>query len=226
MIQAQPGPVIPQRYLDAIGNRDPIESAAKASKRFRHLIEGLSVKELEWHPAPGKWSIKQILAHMADGEVMIGSRLRLVAAMDRPTIVGYDQDAFVANLCVDDLTAEQWLEAFRSMRALNVALLSRLPKDSFNRIGVHTERGEESLSQMVFMYAGHDIIHEQQIAAQVLAYKADRKARHAAEALARHAEAEAAAKAKQDKKHSKKQAKAEKPKKAKAKETKAKASKP
>lgn len=208
MIQQQPGPVIPQRYLDAIGKRDPIESAAKAPKRLRHLVEGLSEKELEWRPAEGKWSIKQILAHLADGEVMIGSRLRLVAAMDRPTIVGYDQDAFVANLCVDDLSAEQWLDAFRSMRALNIALLTRLPKEAFARVGLHTERGEESLSQMVFMYAGHDLIHERQIAAQLQAYKADRKARHAAQEAARAARAEAEAKAKEEKKRSKKLAKA------------------
>jgi uncharacterized damage-inducible protein DinB len=208
MNQLQPGPVIPQRYLDAIGKRDPIESAAKAPKRFRHLVDGLSEKELEWRPAEGKWSIKQILAHMADGEVMIGSRLRLVAAMDRPTIVGYDQDAFVANLCVDDLSAEQWLDAFRSMRALNISLLTRLPKEAFARIGLHTERGEESLSQMVFLYAGHDLIHERQIAAQLQDYKADRKARHAAQEAARAARAEAEAKAKEDKKRSKKRAKA------------------
>ena len=210
MIQMQAGPVIPQRYLDAIGKRDPIESSAKAPKRFRHLIDGLSEKELEWQPASGKWSIKQILAHMADGEVMVGSRLRMVAAMDRPTIVGYDQDAFVANLCVQELSAAELLDAFRSMRALNVALLSRLPKQAFERIGLHTERGEESLGQMVFMYAGHDLIHERQIADQLLAYKAYRKARHAAEAAARVAELEQRNKAKVDKKLAKKSVKSKK----------------
>jgi hypothetical protein len=182
MIQKQPGPVIPQRYLDAIGKSDPIESAAKSPKRLRRLIEGVSTKESEWQPAPGKWSIQQILAHLADGEVMIGSRLRLVAAMDRPTIVGYDQDAFVGNLNVDALSAEDWLRAFKSMRALNIALLSRLPQEAFGRIGLHTERGEESLAQMVFMYAGHDLIHEKQIAEQRLAYKQARKARRKAQA--------------------------------------------
>ncbi|MEO6710663.1 MAG: DinB family protein, partial [Planctomycetota bacterium] len=114
MIQIPPGPVVPQRYLDAVGGRDPIEMSSKAPKRLRHLIEGLSTKELEWQPAPGKWSIKQILAHLADGEVVSGARMRFVAAMDRPTITGYDQDAFVANLGVDALTAEEWLDAFRT----------------------------------------------------------------------------------------------------------------
>ncbi len=206
MIQTQPGPVVPQRYLDAIQGRDPIEMSSKAPKRLKHLIDGLSSKELEWRSAPQKWSIKQILAHLADGEVMIGSRLRLVAAMDRPTIVGYDQDAFVANLGVDQLSAEEWLDAFRSMRALNVALLSRISKGAFERIGVHTERGDESLGHMIFLYAGHDIIHERQIASMLLEYKADRKTRRSAAAAALAAEE----RAKSERKASKKKGKAKK----------------
>lgn len=206
MLQTQPGPVVPQRYLDAIAGRDPIEVSSKAPKRIKHLIDGLSSKELDWRPAPGKWSIKQVLAHLADGEVMVGSRLRMVAAMDRPTIVGYDQDAFVANLGVDQLTAEQWLDAFRSMRDLNIALLSRVSKDAFTRIGVHTERGDESLGHMVFLYAGHDLIHEQQIASLILQHKSDRKARRKAAAAA----VASKERAKADKKTSKKHAKAKK----------------
>ena len=201
MIQITPGPVVPQRYLEAVGGRDPLELSSKAHKRLRHLIDGLSTKELEWCPGEGKWSIKQVLAHLADGEVINGSRLRFVAAMDRPTIVGYDQDAFIANLCVDKLSAEEWLDAFRSMRALNLSLLSRLPKESFSRIGMHTERGEESLGHMVFLYAGHDLVHERQIAAILLAYKADRKARHAAERERRDAKELAKAEKKAAKKH-------------------------
>ncbi|HTF86891.1 MAG TPA: DinB family protein [Planctomycetota bacterium] len=203
MIQIQPGPVVPQRYIEAVGGRDPIEMSSKAPKRLRHLIEGLSTKELEWQPAPGKWSIKQILAHLADGEVVSGARMRFVAAMDRPTITGYDQDAFVANLGVDSLSAEEWLDAFRTMRALNIALLSRLPKQAFAKVGMHTERGEESLGHMVFIYAGHDLIHERQIADLLLAYKADRKARHAAEQRQRDSKEIAKAELKASKKQAK-----------------------
>jgi uncharacterized damage-inducible protein DinB len=203
MIQTQPGPVVLQRYLDAVAGRDPLELSSKAPKRLRHLIEGLSNKELEWRPGPGKWSIKQILAHLADGEVINGSRLRFVAGMDRPTIIGYDQDAFAANLCVDKLSAEEWLDAFRAMRALNISLLSRLPKEAFARIGVHSERGEESLGHMVFLYAGHDLVHERQIASLLLAYKADRKERHAAEQRERDAKELAKAQKKAAKKRSK-----------------------
>ena len=203
MSQIQPGPVVPQRYLDAVAGRDPIELQSKAPKRLRHLIEGLSTKEMEWRAAPGKWSIKQVLAHLADGEVVNGARLRYVASMDRPTIVGYDQDAFVANLCVDQLSAEEHLDAFHTMRALNVALLTRLPKESFARVGMHSERGEESLGHMVFLYAGHDVVHERQIASILRAYEADRKQRRAAEHARRDAKELAKAEKKAEKKREK-----------------------
>jgi hypothetical protein len=203
MIQIQPGPVVPQRYLDAVAGRDPLELSSKAHKRLRHLIQGLSTKELEWQPAPGKWSIRQVLAHLADGEVVNGARLRFVAAMDRPPLTGYDQDAFVANLCVDALSAEEWLDAFRNMRALNLALLSRLPKEAFAKVGVHSERGEESLGHMVFLYAGHDIVHERQIAELVQAYASERKSRHAAERAQRDADELAKARKKAEKKRAK-----------------------
>ena len=163
MARVYPQPAIPERYALALGGSDPIESQRKAPKRMRKLVKGLSRKQLARRPIEGKWSIKEVLAHLADGEVVLGARVRFIAAMDRPQIVGYDQDAFVRNLRYDELDAEQLLDAFAAMRALNVALLERLPDEAFARSGVHSERGEESLSTMVHMYAGHDRIHEQQI---------------------------------------------------------------
>lgn len=164
MARVYPQPAIPERYALALGVCDPIESQRKAPKRMRKLVKGLSNKQLARRPLEGKWSIKEVLAHLADGEVVLGARVRFIAAMDRPQIVGYDQDAFVRNLRYDELDAEQLLDAFAAMRALNVALLERLPDEAFARAGLHSERGEESLSTMVHMYAGHDRIHEQQIA--------------------------------------------------------------
>jgi predicted DNA-binding protein (MmcQ/YjbR family) len=163
MTITQPGQVIPERYRKALGASEPVAAMKKAHKRLRRILDGLSEKKLAKRPAPDKWSIKEVLAHLADGEVMIGSRLRLVAAMDRPTIVGYDQDAFVARLGVDRASAAELLEAFASMRALNVGLVERVPKSAWPRVGLHSERGEESFETMVRMYAGHDIVHEEQI---------------------------------------------------------------
>lgn len=152
-----------ERYLTALEGRDPLESMRKAPKRLRKLLKGLSRKQLTRRPAEGKWSIKEVLAHLADGEVVLGARIRMVAAMDRPVIIGYDQDALVERLAYEKVDVEELLANFAAVRAINVALLERLPDDVFAQVGLHNERGEESLATMVFMYAGHDRLHEQQI---------------------------------------------------------------
>ena len=158
-------PCADDRYARALGGDDPLESQRKAPKRIAKLLKGLSEKQLARRPAPDKWSIKEVVAHLADGEIVLGSRLRFVAAQDRPLLPGYDQDRFVAGLGIERVSTEDLLEAFVAARALNVGLLRRLPKEAFQRVGLHAERGEESIATMVAMYAGHDRIHEQQIAA-------------------------------------------------------------
>ena len=99
---------------------------------------------------------------LATGTV-IGSRYRLVAAHDRPAIAAYDQDLFVERLGADAASAEELVADFEMARAVNLGLLVRLPDEAFARVGIHSERGEESLGTMVAMYAGHDRVHLDQI---------------------------------------------------------------
>lgn len=176
MARRYPQTNVPERYLQALGTRDPIDSLRKAPKRVRKLVKGLSEKQLARRPEPDKWSIKEVLAHLADGELVLGARMRFVAAMERPTIVGYDQDLFVANLAYERVETEELWETFAQLRAINVALLERLPEAALARVGVHTERGEESLASMIFMYAGHDRIHEAQLGRLAGELRAGRKA--------------------------------------------------
>jgi hypothetical protein len=157
--------VVPARYIQALGVADPIESQRKAPKRLKKLIKGLSEKQLSRRPAPDKWSIKEVIAHLADGEVIMGSRIRFVAAQDCPPLPSYDQDLFVQNLGVDQVKTKELLEAFAMARKLNMQLIARLPESALDRVGLHAERGEESIRTMLTMYAGHDVIHEEQIAA-------------------------------------------------------------
>lgn len=163
MATGKPGPVVPERYQAALGADDPFEVMAETPALLRKRIAGLTERQLATKPAPGKWSIKEIVAHLLDGEVMIGSRYRLVAAHDRPPLMGYDQDAFVERLGVDHAKTEELLADFFMARAVNLGLLSRLPEEALDRIGVHSERGEESIRSMVAMYAGHDRIHLEQV---------------------------------------------------------------
>ena len=157
------GPVIPERYRAALGDDDPFFAMAEAPVRLRRLVKGLTEAQLSKAPAPGKWSIKQIVAHLADGEVVLGSRYRFAAAHDRPPIAGYDQDLFVEKLGVENATTEELLADFELARAVNLGLLQRLPEGAFQRVGIHAERGEESIGTMVRMYAGHDRVHLDQV---------------------------------------------------------------
>ena len=163
MSTTKPGPVIPAHYAEALGDQDPIIVMATTPDRLRKLLRGLDESQLAKRPLPGKWSVKEIVAHLADGEVILGSRYRFVAAQEKPALVGYDQDAFVAMLGVENTTAADLLDDFALARAVNLGLLDRLPTGSLERVGVHSERGEESILAMLHMYAGHDIHHLRQI---------------------------------------------------------------
>jgi hypothetical protein len=168
-----------QRYIDTLAGADPIDTQRKAPKRLKKLLKGLSEKQLSKRTIPGKWSIKEVVAHLADGEVIMGARLRFIAAQDRPPIPGYDQDLFVQNLGIEKVRTKDLLEAFAMARKLNVQLLERLEESALDRVGLHSERGEESIRTMVTMYAGHDMIHEEQIRAAREALKSKKTARKA-----------------------------------------------
>ena len=150
-------------YAEALAGDDPVASMAEAPDRLRRLVRGLTEKQLGKKPAPGKWSIREIVAHLADGEVVLGTRYRFIAAMDRPPLSGYDQDAFVANLGVGRAVTSDLIDDFAMARAVNIGLLERIGDGAWDRVGLHAERGEESLRAMVAMYAGHDRVHLAQI---------------------------------------------------------------
>jgi hypothetical protein len=163
MAAGSPGPVIPSRYRDILGDDDPLVAMAEAPDRVRRLIRGLTEKQLEKKPAPGKWCIKEIVAHLADGEVILGSRYRFIGAHDRPVVPGYDQDAFAERLGPLGARGGDLADDFAMARAVNLGLLDRLPEDAWDRVGLHSERGEESIRALVTMYAGHDRVHLAQI---------------------------------------------------------------
>lgn len=163
MPTGKPGPVISSRYAKELGGDDPIVVMATTPDAIRKLVKGLTEKQLSTKPAPGKWCIKEIIAHLLDGEVILGSRVRMIAAHDRPPIPGYDQDAFAERLGPLNARAQDLLDDFSMARAVNLGLYDRLPEEAWDRVGVHAERGEESVKGLVALYAGHDRHHMRQI---------------------------------------------------------------
>lgn len=150
--------------LGLVGDGDPLTILRATADAIRVAIQGLTPDVLALHEAPGKWSIRQVVQHLADSEVVFAWRLRLVLAHDQPPITGYDQDLWAQRLGYDDVDIAEAIELFSVLRRSNLRLLDRATPDDRARYGIHAERGNESVAHMMKLYAGHDRLHLQQIA--------------------------------------------------------------
>jgi uncharacterized damage-inducible protein DinB len=149
--------------LDLLGARNPFDVLRATTADLRRVLDGLSAKQVTQPEAEGKWSIRDVLQHLADSELVWGYRLRMVLAHDRPSLTGYDQDRWAERLRYDVADAEQALQDFSVLRRSNLRLLDRTSDDDLKRVGVHAERGEESVEHMIRLYAGHDLLHVRQL---------------------------------------------------------------
>jgi hypothetical protein len=127
------------------------------------VLTGVFGEEEDFLVAPGKWSIRQIAAHLADCELVGGHRFRQVIAEDNPTLVAFDQDAWARNLDYARRKPKQSLETFRRIRAENCDLLKGLPETAFERAGNHTQNGPMTLLRLVEGCAGHTETHARQL---------------------------------------------------------------
>ena len=152
-----------QAVLALLGDREPLDVLRSAPAEFRSAVEGLSEEERSRPEGPGKWSVRQVLAHMADSEVAWAWRLRLILAQDRPVLTGYDQDAWAERLGYENADVEASLARFQLLRHSNVQVLERASPTDWQRVGLHPERGEESVEHLTRLYAGHDLLHQRQI---------------------------------------------------------------
>jgi hypothetical protein len=127
------------------------------------IVGGLPLDIANRSEEAGKWSITEVLQHLADSELVFGYRLRMVIAHDRPTLTGYDQDLWANRLRYQGADAGQSLQDFGQLRDINLRMLDRVGTDAFHRVGMHTERGEETVAHMLRLYAGHDLLHIRQL---------------------------------------------------------------
>ena len=135
------------------------------------VLTGVFGEEEDFTPAPGKWSIRQIIAHLADAELVGAHRMRQVIAENNPTLVAFDQDAWAQNLDYARRKPKQSLETFRRVRAENYELLKDLPESAFERTGNHTENGPMTLRRLLEGFANHAESHARQLQTIRDAYK-------------------------------------------------------
>ena len=140
---------------------------------------GAAGPELDFKPAPDKWSVRAIVCHLADSEMVDGMRFRQLVAEPNPTLQGYDQNAWAAGLDYSRRKISQALETFRRIRADTYEVLKDLPEEAYARKGAHTERGEMTLLDLLRNAAEHAEGHVRQIQTVRAAYK-EHRARQAA----------------------------------------------
>jgi hypothetical protein len=140
-----------------------LERYRRGAEVLAMVLTGVFGDEEDFAPAPGKWSVRQIVAHLADAELVGAHRFRQVIAEDNPTLIAFDQDKWSANLDYARRKPKQSLETFRRIRAENYELLKDLPEGAFDRTGNHTENGPMTLRRLLEGYAGHAESHARQL---------------------------------------------------------------
>ncbi len=144
-------------YASFLGDRVPLEVISTTAKQLRHYADVFGSRRLDQSPAPGKWSAREILCHLADCEIVFAYRLRQAAAEEHHVIQPFDQDKWAAAYAAFDGTAA--LAVFSSVRQWNILFIKKASPQMLAKILTHPERGEMTLQTVVETMAGHDINH-------------------------------------------------------------------
>jgi hypothetical protein len=149
--------------LGLLGSSDPVLTLRQTPVAVERFLSTVPAELVSRPEAPAKWSIGEVVQHLADSELVGGFRLRMVLAHDRPALAGYDQDLWASRLRYRDADVREALEQFTALRQANLRLWAGLGPADLARVGLHAERGEESLEHMRRLYAGHDLLHLRQL---------------------------------------------------------------
>lgn len=152
-----------QRILGYVGKEQPLKVLAATPAKLERLLRKVSPARAKKRPAPGKWSIVEIAAHLADVEIVIGWRVRSVLGAPGMPVQAYDQDRWAVAGKYEKRSPRESMALFRAVRASNIALYRSLSPEQWQLYGIHSERGQETVERIVHMVAGHDLNHLQQM---------------------------------------------------------------
>ena len=152
-----------QRLAEYTKDRDPVELQRVAPAQLSRLIDGRSHHQLTSRPAPDKWSIVEVLAHMAEDELSSSWRYRQMIERDQVTLEGFDQELWARLGKYETWSATEALEMFRLLREANLRMLDALTPEQWERSGNHVERGKLTVRELARHMAAHDINHIEQI---------------------------------------------------------------
>lgn len=164
-----------KRMLSNVIGKDPLKVLGQTEKRLRKLTKGLKKKQLRSQPAPGKWSITEIVTHLADTEIVLAFRLRMMLAQSGSPLQAMDQDKWAEGLHYQRADVKDQIALFAALRGEHLALWASLNDEDWQKFGMHDERGKETVERVTHHYAGHDINHLGQIEAIRATFKKKKK---------------------------------------------------
>lgn len=136
-------------------NRELIERFAGGGAQLKAAYQGLTREQLLAYPIPNTWSLQQIGIHLMDSDLIGCDRMKRIACMDKPLLVGYDETAFSQLPGSNNLDCHEAIDIFARNRQMVAIILRQLPDETFERYGIHTEKGKVTLAEMVDSYIQH-----------------------------------------------------------------------
>ncbi len=142
-----------------VGKQEPLDILSQASAKLADFFIDKPEDKLAVPEANGKWSMRQVVDHLFDVELVYAYRIRMILASDKPRFLTMDQDDWVNQQWYRSLGLQSMLESLGAFRDVNVAMLSGLPAEQRKRYGVHSQRGNETVDDLMRRWAGHDLLH-------------------------------------------------------------------
>ena len=152
-----------RRILGYVEGKEPFSILEATAGRLRRIVERTADATLRRRPAPQRWSAAEIMAHLADSEIVFSYRLRMIIAHNGVPIQAFDQDEWATHLRYDAIDPAESVDLFDATRTANLRILRRVDPRLHENYGMHSERGRETVSHLTRLYAGHDLNHLAQL---------------------------------------------------------------
>ena len=146
-----------------LGSRDPLAVQEELVVWLAERTVRLDDAALRRPEAPGKWSVIEVVQHLADTELAYGYRVRMILTHDDWPMELFDREGWARELRYAEAPLAGALDQLRALRAANLRLYRSLDAAQLARTGMHAERGAESVATCIRLLAGHDLAHRRQI---------------------------------------------------------------
>ena len=155
---------MPTPYAQYLNGRDPVDAMAETIVKTRAAVSRFTPQDFERSHAPGKWTAREVMIHLAHGEIVFGTRVRFALTTPGYIVQPFDQDAWMT-MDQKGLDGQAALALFSFTRAFNLGLFKRLTKEERAKTFRHPERGEIAVEDILIMTAGHELHHLAQLEA-------------------------------------------------------------